>query len=217
MSLQKFWRCLSTVSPPTSRLSHPTYLYNTSATFTTTALRSATAGKKGVGPAAAQKGRKTLRLSKGKKEGGGKKAPAPGERKALRKRIVLSNTNAFEVPGIQDWSAESFANEKSLGTIVGLPGSTVDKLRAVEAFKATQGWSFFARPTTLVREETLDLARHIKSPAGKTLRRLIIGSRGTGKSILALQAQTMAFLNGWVVIHIPEGNSYIGPNLHSPY
>jgi len=118
---------------------------------------------------------------------------------------VLSNTNAFEVPGIRDWTANDIAEQSSLGTIVGLPGPTVDSLRAIEAFKATQNWSFFARPTTLVRAETLDLAKHIKNHNKKTLRRLVIGSRGTGKSILALQAQTMAFLNGWVVIHIPEG------------
>lgn len=163
------------------------------------------AARKGVGPGAAQKGRKTLRLSKGKKGEQARKPPALGERKALRKRIVLSNTNAFEVPGIQDWSAENFANDSTVGTIVGIPGAAVDSLRAIEAFKATQGWSFFARPTTMVRGETLELARHIKNANKKTLRRLIIGEKGSGKSVLALQAQTMAFMNGWVVIHIPEG------------
>lgn len=185
------------------------YIPTTSSAFSTTA----TLDKNPHSPAArklvggAQKGKKTLRLSKGKKGEQARKPPAQGERKALRKRIVLSNTNAFEVPGIQDWSAENFAHESSVGSIVGIPGTAVDSLRAIEAFKATQGWSFFARPTTLVRAETLELARHIKYTNKETMRRLILGEKGSGKSVLALQAQTMAFMKGWVVVHIPEGKN----------
>jgi len=204
MSSHKVLRCLSTLPSQSSRLPRPTNISSFTSSFSTTTSLPA-AAKKASGAAGAQKGKKTLRLSKSKKGEAPKRAPAPGERKALRKRIVLSNTNAFEVPGIRDWTADDIAEQSSLGTIVGLPGPTVDSLRAIEAFKATQNWSFFARPTTLVRAETLDLAKHIKNHNKKTLRRLVIGSRGTGKSILALQAQTMAFLNGWVVIHIPEG------------
>jgi len=208
MATQKYWRCLSSLRAPPTRLSIPAHVFGTpSAAFsTTTSLEKAgtPAGRKLVG--GAQKGKKTLRLGGGKRGEPTKgKAPAPGERKAIRKRIVLSNTNAFEVPGIQDWSADNLAEESALGTIVALPGTTVDSLRAIEAFKATQGWGFFARPTTLVRAETLELARHIKNANGKTLRKLVVGERGSGKSVLALQAQTMALLNGWVVIHIPEG------------
>ena len=208
MATQKYWRCLSSLRSPPTRLPIPTYILGTSsAAFSTTApLEKAgtPAGRKLVG--GAQKGKKTLRLGGGKRGEPTKgKAPAPGERKAIRKRIVLSNTNAFEVPGIQDWSADNLAAESSLGTIVALPGATVDSLRAIEAFKATQGWGFFARPTTLIRAETLELARHIKNTNDKTIRKLVVGERGSGKSVLALQAQTMAFLNGWVVIHIPEG------------
>jgi small subunit ribosomal protein S29 len=211
MALQKYWRCLSTLRATPNRLVTPVYNTNATAAFSTTATleKAGVASKKGSGAAAAQKGRKTLRLGGSKKKGEApRKAPTPGERKALRKRIVLSNTNAFEVPGIKDWSSETIASESSFGSIVGLPGPVIDQLRAIEAFKATQGWGFFARPTTLVRAETLDLARHIQKPDNKTLRRLVVGARGTGKSILALQAQTMAFLKGWIVVHVPEGMEY---------
>lgn len=210
MASQKYWRCLSTLRATPTRPAIPTYTINATAAFSTTAPleKAGVTSKKGVGPAAAQKGRKTLRLGGKKKGEAPRKAPTPGERKALRKRIVLSNTNAFEVPGIRDWSADTIASEGSPGSIVGLPGPVIDQLRAIEAFKATQGWGFFARPTTLVRAETLDLARHIQNADKKTLRRLVVGGRGTGKSILALQAQTMAFLKGWVVVHIPEGRAF---------
>lgn len=207
MATQRYWRCLSSIRAPPARAPTAASLFgSSSAAFSTTAsLEKAgtPAGRKLVG--GAQKGKKTLRLSKGKRGEPTKRAPAPGERKAIRKRIVLSNTNAFEVQGIQDWSADNFSEKASLGTIVALPGPTVDSLRAIEAFKHTQGWGFFARPTTLVRPETIELAKHIKNTNGNTLRKLVIGERGSGKSVLALQAQTMAFLNGWVVIHIPEG------------
>jgi small subunit ribosomal protein S29 len=37
------------------------------------------------------------------------------------------------------------------------------------------------------------------------VRRVIYGERGSGKSVLALQAKAMALLKGWIVVHIPEG------------
>ena len=53
--------------------------------------------------------------------------------------------------------------------------------------------------------------------AGKkqTIRRLLSGEKWTGKSVLMLQAQAMAFLKGWVVITIPEGTTPIFSSL--PY
>lgn len=211
MATQKYWRCLSNTRAPTPRVTTPAFIIpNCSAPFSTTTPleKGGVVGAKktvgGIGP-----GKKAIRQAKNRRAEPTRKAPAPGERKAIRKRIVLSNTNAFEVEGVQDLSADSFANEASLGTIVGLPGTTVDSLRAIEAFKTSQGWGYFARPTTLVRAETLELARHIKNTEGTTMRRLLVGERGSGKSVLALQAQSMAFLNGWVVIHIPEGMSQI--------
>lgn len=132
-----------------------------------------------------------------------------GERKALRKRIVLSNTNAFDVAGIEDLNDYNYALERSVGTIVGLPGPVLDSLRAIEAFKPSQGWNFFRKPTTLYIEETADIGRHIKSLSGKgqptTMTRIVTGEKGTGKSVLTVQAQTMAFMKGWVVIHLPDG------------
>jgi small subunit ribosomal protein S29 len=134
------------------------------------------------------KGQKTLRIKKKPPPKTGK-PPQPGERKAMRKRIVLSNTNALEVPGMReldkglvgewekgipdarrhaeegDWvlegamgmaaregakEGEAKNGEGVVGQVVALQGQTVDSLRAVEAFKTTQGWGLFRRPGLLL-------------------------------------------------------------------
>ncbi|KAE9381142.1 hypothetical protein N431DRAFT_538894 [Stipitochalara longipes BDJ] len=184
------------------------------------------------------KGQKTLRIKKKAPVKTGK-PPAPGERKAMRKRIVLSNTNALEVEGLREldgglvaeWErsavrdAESAGDdlvlqgalglygkeegegkgEEMVGQVVALMGSTVDSLRAVEAFKTTQGWGLFRRPGLLVREESVALSKKlILSEEGEVLRLVIDGERGTGKSLLLLHAMATAFVRGWVVVNIPE-------------
>ncbi len=68
------------------------------------------------------------------------KAPAPGERKAFRKRIQLSNNNALPVPGLLALSKENMADPESSGQIFSVPDVVVDQLRSVEAFKPTQTW-----------------------------------------------------------------------------
>lgn len=137
------------------------------------------------------------------------KKPAIGERKAIRKRIVLSNTNALEVQGLNDITAQSMTDENLRGHVLGIPGPVVDQLRAVEAFKVAQGWPLFRRPAMLMRKDTLELAKEIEDISARTqdkiIRRVLVGERGSGKTVMLLQAMTMAFLKGWVVINIPEG------------
>ena len=156
------------------------------------------------------RGDKTTYARKKKKHTESKaRPPAPGERKALRKRIVLSNTNALEVPGMQDFTAESMGDAKLQGQVVGIPGPVVDQLRAMEAFKTCQGWGLFRRPGMLVREETVSHGKLVQSMSDpqdtRTIRRIYVGERGSGKSTMLLQAMTMAFLQNWVVINFPEG------------
>lgn len=143
--------------------------------------------------------------------------PAPGERKALRKRIVLSNVNALEVMGMQDIEAENMYDRGTEGHVLGLPGPVVDQLRAVEAFKTTQGWGLFRRPGTLMRRETVDLGRMMAGMSEEeghrmTVRRVLVGEKGSGKSMMLLQAMTMAFLKGWTVINLPEGTVFPSPS-----
>ena len=137
------------------------------------------------------------------------KKPAVGERKALRKRVVLSNTNAIEVKGLQDVSSRSMTDNSLGGHVLGIPGLVVDQLRAVDAFKAAQGWPLFRRPAMLMRKDTLEMAEEIENISlgvrDRTIRRVFVGERGSGKTVMLLQAMTMAFLKGWVVINIPEG------------
>lgn len=138
--------------------------------------------------------------------------PAVGERRALRKRIVLSNPNALEIEGMQDLSAENMVDARLRGSILGLPVPMLDQLRAVQAFKPKQGWSIFRRPGTVVRRETLELGRLIDvisaeegENKGKVVRKILTGVKGSGKSVHMLQAMSMAFTKEWVVITVPEG------------
>ncbi|MCJ1389716.1 37S ribosomal protein S23 mitochondrial [Xylographa bjoerkii] len=169
-----------------------------------------------------KRGEKTTFSKKKKKAAESKgRPPAPGERKALRKRIVLSNTNALEVPDMQDLTAESMSNTKLQGQVIGIPGPVVDQLRAIEAFKTCQGWGFFRRPGMLVREETVSHGKLMQSMSGpadtRTIRRIYVGERGSGKSTMLLQAMTIAFLQNWVVINFPEGQDLtIGHTEYGP-
>lgn len=100
-------------------------------------------------------------------------------------------------------------DENLRGHVLGIPGPVVDQLRAVEAFKVAQGWPLFRRPAMLMRKDTLELAKDIEDISARTqdkiIRRVLVGERGSGKTVMLLQAMTMAFLKGWVVINIPEG------------
>lgn len=193
----------------------PRTLIPRAACFSTSAARYANPQMKKKGMTAApKKGVKSLNTKKGKKAPGGEnqKRPAQGERKALRKRIVLSNNNALEVASLKDFSKDNVLSEENEGRVMGLPEVVVDALRAVDAFKTNQGWSFFRRPAVLVRKETVQLAKLFKeaesSAAGekkKTLRRILSGERMGGKSTLLLQGLTMGYLRDWFVINLPEG------------
>lgn len=140
------------------------------------------------------------------------KLPLIGERKALRKRIVISNTNALEVPGMQDFDAANMADEAQVGRVLGLSGDLLDQLREVKAFKRTQDWKMFRNPGTLMRSESVQLGRTMldvnaarAEERPRTVRQIIAGERSTGKSLMLLQAMSMAFVNDWVVINVPEG------------
>ncbi len=129
-----------------------------------------------------------------------------GERKAFRKRIVLSNNNALPV-SLQTLSARTLASPDSAGRVFALSDVVIDQLRTVEAFKPTQPWELFRQPSLLLRPETVDVVQRMRDAAAAkdTLRLVISGERISGKSVLLLQAMASAFLNDWVVISIPEG------------
>lgn len=226
MSLQTCWRCLARDSIQSCSKRRPSQqlwtLYPAStAPFTTSASLSALPPKKKGKPTMIEKnvkGAKKTFVKKKKPQGvDSSRRPAPGERKALRKRIVLSNTNALEVEGLKDITAQSMIDESLRGQVLGIPGPVVDQLRAVEAFKVTQGWPLFRRPAMLMRKDTLEMATEIENISlgirDKTIRRVFVGERGSGKTTMLLQAMTMAFLKGWVVINIPEGARRNGPTI----
>lgn len=218
MSVSTCWRCLSRLSlqPPLRPTTLPRATAILSAPsihpFSTTPQSAAGNVKRGS----------PLRINK-KRRVKNYKRPDPGERKALRKRIVLSNTNAFEVEGLEEYSPETAAQRGNVGKVLALKGDHVDGLRAAEAFKVSQRWGYFRRPCTLARERTVDMSRAlseaVEGEKKQTMRRMIVGDKGTGKSILLLQAQAWALAKGWVVMHIPDGLSLHlpSPKLHNQY
>lgn len=182
--------------------------YNSSPFSTTSALLNVQKKKTTSQTGPPKRGEKALRLRKSGNRKTDYKRPAVGERKALRKRIVLSNTNALEVPDLKDLDVESLQDPQSQGKVLGLPDTVVDSLRAVDAFKPRQGWYYFRRPATLMRKETMELLKllnEVDPQSGKkTIRRIITGERLSGQSTLLLQGMAAAFLKGWVVINLPD-------------
>ena len=217
MSLQTCWRCLVRASSPLYQTRWPTQqpsILNpaSTATFTTTPSLSILPPKRKPGVQKVDKnakGSKNTFTRKSKKPQTRPRKPEIGERRALRKRIVLSNINALEIEGLKDITAQSLTDGSLRGQILGIPGPVVDSLRALEAFKVAQGWPLFRRPATLMRKDTFDMATEIENISlgtqDRTIRRVFVGERGSGKTVMLLQAMTMALLKGWVVINIPEG------------
>ncbi|KAH8731408.1 mitochondrial ribosomal death-associated protein 3-domain-containing protein [Phaeosphaeriaceae sp. PMI808] len=202
----------------------PRLLHHQVAFFSTSTARYANPSPKRKGMVAApKKGVKSLNTKKGKHapSGDAGKRPAQGERKALRKRIVLSNNNALEVSSLKDLNKENVLSIQNEGKIMGLPEPTVDALRAVDAFKTSQGWSLFRRPAVLMRKEAIQLAtlfREVEESAAgqkKTIRRILSGERMSGKTTLLLQGLSMAFLREWFVINLPEAQDIV--NAHTDY
>ncbi|KAI0817626.1 mitochondrial ribosomal death-associated protein 3-domain-containing protein [Xylaria sp. FL0064] len=206
MASTNCWRCLA--RPSQRLLLAPVSVAasaSTSAAFTTTSAQLAKASEPSTSKH--QRTGKRLVLGRKKRQPDKTKPPLPGERKAFRKGIQLSNDNALAVPGLDVLSAENVVNSDSVGKVFGITPEVTDQLRTCEAFKSSQNWSLFRSPHMLVRKETVDLAKQMTDAIEKkeTLRLVVTGNRGSGKSILGLQALATGFLNNWVVINIPEG------------
>lgn len=158
---------------------------------------------------------KSARMRKPKKAVDRGRPPAVGERKALRKRIVLSNTNALEVQGMREFSEETMLDARVRGSVLGLPVTMITQLRALQAFKPSQGWSLFRRPGVVWRRESLEMGRIFEAITsegpenGKVVKKILTGKKACGKSVHLLQAMAMGLLKKWVVISIPERESNI--------
>ncbi|PYH43381.1 mitochondrial 37S ribosomal protein mS29 [Aspergillus saccharolyticus JOP 1030-1] len=207
------WSCLTRLPTASPRaMLPPTLTAQRVAAFHTSGTLLASPLKKKANPQSSGPGYRSKQGVKLKKKKHVERARPPpvGERRALRKRIVLSNPNALEVADMQDISADNMVDSRLRGTILGLPVPMLDQLRAVQAFKPKQGWSIFRRPGTVTRRETLELGRLIDGISdkpedkGKVVKRIITGPKGTGKTVHLLQAMSMAFTKEWVVVTVPE-------------
>ncbi|KAF5231296.1 hypothetical protein FANTH_13475 [Fusarium anthophilum] len=140
--------------------------------------------------------------------------PQPGERKAFRKRIQLSNNSALPVAGLENLDASNMTKAESAGKMFAIPDQVVDHLRALEAFKTTQTWNLFRKPHVLQRKETVELMKKLELSAKekKAFKCVLTGSKLSGKSMAMLQAMAYALLNNWVVFHVPEGQDLTNGN-----
>ncbi|KAL3478202.1 mitochondrial ribosomal death-associated protein 3-domain-containing protein [Aspergillus californicus] len=214
------WSCLTRLrQTPRTVLPSPTALPR-GPTFHTTAIRNANPMMKKNKSQEVLKYRqaKSARMTRKKKPTDKARPPPVGERKALRKRIVLSNPNALEVEGLQELTEETMVDSRLRGTVLGLPVPMLDQLRAVQAFQPKQGWSIFRRPGTVLRKEALELGRHFDNISGEgegqgaVVKRIITGPRNSGKSVQLLQAMAMGFTKKWVVFTVPDAQELVIAN-----
>lgn len=143
-----------------------------------------------------------------------KPAYGEGERKMLRRRIVLSNPNAKPVE-LPEMTGDLAGNLDTAGSVFALTDTVLGKLQALEVFETKQHWPFFHRPSTLIRTETV-LIGVLLNNVGNTLggnqlhlRCILDGYYGSGRSILLLQAIAWALQKNWVVIPIPNGRAIL--------
>lgn len=171
------------------------------AAFSTTAQREKIF-KQQMLPKAKQRGRNTTPAKTSRQI-------APGERKAFRKRVVLSNVNALAVHGLETIGRQNMSQTSKHGQMMTFDNNAIDALRANGAFKAAQAWGLFRQPATLVRSETLEVAKllgTVDSSQG-TVRRIVHGARGSGKSLVVMQSMAMALARGWVVIYLADSKT----------
>ncbi|KIW36707.1 uncharacterized protein PV06_11116 [Exophiala oligosperma] len=212
MSLAICTECLSRlrISPHNSlgRVAKGASLLPQTASFHASATQKAnpTPGKKGD-KILKFRGSQSARLKKKVRER--LKLPPVGERRAQRRRIVLSNTNALPVDDMENWNKGNITDSQLVGKVMGLDGELLDQLRDAKAFERTQNWNLFRRPGTLIRDETLAVGKEVetltKTADSRVVKHLVVGDAHAGKSILMLQTICMAFMNAWLVLSVPEG------------
>ncbi|KAJ6184766.1 hypothetical protein N7519_006067 [Penicillium mononematosum] len=206
------WNCLSRLRPTPRALLPPSATPRiSSAPFHSTAVHYAQPAKKKGNSLTVMKHRQSTSLRRKKKKVAdrGGRPPAVGERKALRKRIVLSNPNALEVEGMLDLSRGLWWTPVSVVPFL--------DFLAVQAFKPKQGWSIFRRPGTVLRRDTIEMGRLFEqisgegdgAKKGKVVKKIVTGMKGSGKTVHLLQAMAMGFLKKWAVITIPDARELV--------
>lgn len=137
---------------------------------------------------------------------------AIGELRAKKELLPLKNQNALSVMGLKEMDLNQLTQEsdKVRGRVFAIPKDLVDPLANAKIFKRTQRWGLFNRPGILVTDDTIRLAGLMENiTAGKSSRKsiskIVTGRKGAGKSLYLLQAATLALMQKWVVISLPEG------------
>lgn len=95
--------------------------------------------------------------------------------------------------------------------------------RAIEAFDAfglprnvKREFSSTQIPTSVIRESTINVNKRLReAKSSREASYLLTGSRGSGKSIVLLQAVASALADGWIVVYVPRALEWIDSS--SPY
>lgn len=137
---------------------------------------------------------------------------AIGELRAKKEEIALKNQNALSVMGLKELDPNQLTQDSKnvRGRVFAIPRKLVDGLANAKVFKKTQRWGLFNRPGFLVTDDTIRLAGLVQDmttgkSSGKSISRIITGRKGAGKTLYLLQAATLALLQKWIVISVPEG------------
>lgn len=136
----------------------PTLLRSFSTTPTPLARAPATGGKKRPTNLRAL-GNNFKTKKKGKDDSPKARYGKPGEARAMKRMVVLSNTHALSVP-TETFSGESITNPGlHWGKMMGFNVPTLQRLKGLDAFQPRRNWEFFNAPNVLYRRQTADLAK----------------------------------------------------------
>lgn len=210
MSLSICTSCLARlrITPTTSSLPSISQIPSSISSFHTTASQHNVVKKKATNVPGARVSKlresKSARIKKDKKVR--PRPPPVGQRKAERRRIVLSNTNALPISDLEVLSAENMADAGKTGQMLSLDGPLLDQLREAKAFKTTQNWSLFRTPSVLIRDEAVELGADVQDVVNEksTVRRLIVGEKASGKSVHLLHGMSLGYMNKFVVVNVPD-------------
>ena len=221
MVLTTGWRCLRT-SALRSALTTPVAVasFSTTPAFAAEPKKAKAGAKKGAPPNKMQR----QNVSRGPAKVESKKGVYKiGERKEIRNRIVLSNTNA-PLLTLPPFTVETSLHEPAVSSVFAFTDTDIDRLRAIGGFQRSQDWKYFNRPSTVLRHETLVLSEMMErvqggedAPQGAFARLIVTGPKGSGKSVYMLQAMALAIQRNWVVINIPKGTPARAPSRPAPH
>lgn len=130
-----------------------------------------------------------------------------GARRAERKKLVLANPNALEVP-LPPLTPQLAIKKDAIGAMFTFEGQMVDTLKNLGGFQLKQGWEFFFKPSTLVRDESIKLGTLIGWVNGEKMEAKVEADipKGGGKEKEGVKVEVDIPIGGYITTpkKIPE-------------